>query len=206
MCSKDLAKALKEKYGLSCSLRPLKKPRRYSDAVDKALSQLTMIDCKKREIQRIPDNFKIRLYYREEDFLNAYDQLGGLKKIYVPIVNSRVDPIIIAGRPFCNAKYDDDGFSVWSHGSNVIGNTYHALSFDVDHSFVYLPHACLISFRGKKHIFFTKEREPSNFEEIQCFLNELNVLFTRARESLHILVKDMGLYLRFSGILAKMAG
>ncbi len=200
---KDLTKKLSNDYGFLVSCRKMKKARRYSDEVDRALSMLTSITPDANGY-KLPSDYKINLYYDEERFLNAYDSIDGVKKIYAPMVDAYYYHISIGNKTFERASYADDSFSVWNYDSRLYGTTYHALSFDIDHCFVYLNSVKMIQFDKKKIIFKQTNKEQIELDDIQRFLNELNILFTRGRKSLNIYVRDIEVYLYLNQLINKI--
>lgn len=199
---KKLTRQLIDDYGLNVSYKIIKRPRRYSDEVDKALSMLTAInpninDCK------LPQDYNISLFYDEKSFLQSYEKTDGVKKMYSPLYGSdyRID---IGGTIFEKALYNNDSFSLSNYDKYCYGTTYHALSFDVDHCFVILKHTILIQKDKKRVLYRGRNAEEATYDEIQLYLNELNVLFTRGRKSLNICVNNIETYLYFNSIINKL--
>lgn len=199
---KNLAKKLENEYGFKVYKRELKKARRYSDEVDKALSMLTN-SSKEKSIFKLSKEYEINLFYDEDSFIKKYESVNGIKKIYTPIRNAK-DVIEISGKSFIKANYKDDSFSVWASSINYYGVTYHALSFDIDHCFVYLDSVSMIKFQKESYIFTDNYFESVDYNAIQLFLNELNILFTRGKKSLNIYVKDIRVYLHLNNIIKKL--
>lgn len=202
-----LAGILKEEIGVESFVKRIRKSRRYSDAVADALDTLTSLKdetSKPNSDVKLPNDYSIKVLFSEAQFLSEYEKAEGVKKIYAPIADSRSDVLKIGDKEFVKADYTDDDFSVWPSDGNLFGITYHALSFDVDHCFVFLDKLRMIS-HGKKRTFYTSARnEPSDFSDIQIYLNELNVLFTRGRKSLTIFVKDIEAYLHLQALVSKL--
>lgn len=199
---KDLARVLFDDYGLKTSYRLIKKAKRYSDEVSKALNLLTVIDPNPNDC-KLPDDYKINLYFDEESFLKAYESTNGIKKIYLPLYDSRFH-IKIGEKEFERALYNDDSFSLWNYKGDYYGTTYHALSFDVDHCFVVLKSARLVTIEGKKIPHHYSYYSSPSFDDIQIFLNELNILFTRGRKSLSICINDIETYLYFNSLINRI--
>lgn len=200
--AKELAEELKQRTGFDILVRQISKARRYSDEVDKALSFLTG-KGKYLRGARIPKDYQIRLFYDEAEFLKRYNSLSGIKKIYVPFNQGNETDMEIAGETFYLAERNFDDFSLCSDHSNYYGLTYHALSFDVDHCFVFLKNIHLVR-KGKNRTMFYKSEYPDDPDKIDLFLNELNVLFTRGRKSLNIYVNDIETYLHLKVKISKM--
>lgn len=198
---KELSTILRKEYKVDLLYKQLNKARRYSDEVDKALSCLT---CKgKIKIDfKLPNDYEINIYYDEHKFINKYESLSGIKKIYVPFEDRKLDEIIIDDKSFKFAQFDYNSFSISDYSDEYVGHTYHAISFDVDHCFVYLRNTKIISFR-KMQVIFSANKEK-NGEELDLFLNELNVLFTRGKKSLNILVSDIESYLYLNSRINKI--
>lgn len=199
---KEIAKQLFNDFGLHVSYRLIKKAKRYSDETSKVLNLLTAINpipnnCK------LPDDYKINLFYEENMFLEAYKSTTGIKKIYLPLYDSRFH-IRIGEKEFERALYNDDSFSLWNYEGDYYGTTYHALSFDVDHCFVLLKSVNMVSIDGKKAPYHYCYNGSPSFEDIQIYLNELNILFTRGRKSLNICTNDIEVYLYFNNLINKI--
>ena len=205
-CTLENGKQLKEKlindYGFTVSLRLLKKARRYNDDVNNALEYLTSPGMKEPKIS-LPSDYKIEIYYDSLKFLEEYDSIKGIKKIYTPVYHSP-NELIIGDKKFTRARFDYDNFSIWTDSMDYYGITYHALSFDIDHCFVYLKSTNIIKYGGKQYIFNREITDDIVFSDIQMFLNELNVLFTRGRKSLRILVDDVETYLYLNALINKL--
>lgn len=182
------------------SLKTMTKSRRYSDEVSKSLEFLIGRQKDTKDL-KLPSDYQINLYYDESDFLNSYFNTEGIKKIYVPINQLNENKILINGKEFVKVDYKDDDFSIWADSGNYYGTTYHALSFDIDHCFVYLKNICLLNKNKKQVMFYKKDYEDN---EIILFLNELNVLFTRGKKSLNIYVADIEVYLYLNKLLKQI--
>ena len=199
---KDLSKILIDKYGLRITHRVIKKAKRYSDEVSRALNLLTAISPNPKDC-KLPEDYKINLFYDEDAFLKAYESTNGTKKIYLPLYDSRFH-IKIGEKEFERALYNDDSFSLWNYRGDYYGTTYHALSFDVDHCFVVLKSAKMVTIEGKRVPHHCSYYDSPSFDDIQIFLNELNILFTRGRESLNICINDIETYLYFNNLIGKI--
>ena len=200
--AKDLEKELKTK-GFIVSSKVISKSRRYSDAVDKALGFLTCKDFNLKDV-RLPVDYQIKLFYDEHMFIEYYKSLEGIKKIYVPVNQAYREEMPIDSIVFRKANFNDDSFSIWADSLNYYGTTYHALSFDIDHCFVYLDKIHMIGL-GKKQVMYYETSCPKDeIFKIDLFLNELNVLFTRGRKSLSIYVNDIETYLYLNLLLSKI--
>ena len=205
-CTLDNEKQLKEKltneYGFAVSVKTLKKARRYNDEVNKALEFLTSSSNKDPE-NVLPKDYNIEVYFDANKFINKYETTDGIKKIYAPMVcASRT--LVIGDKRFTKANYNDDSFSTWPNNKDYYGTTYHALSFDIDHCFVYLGNTKIIRFNNRQYIYHENLSSNPLFDEIQLFTNELNVLFTRGRKSLNIMVSDIESYLYLNFLINKL--
>ena len=178
----------------------LTKSRRYSDEVNHALDFLTRND-NKIDISFL-NNYSIKLFYDENSFIKEYDNASGLKKIFSP-VNDVSGSIIIGGKIFERAGKSDDKFALLTGAyEKCYGTTYHALSFDVDYSFIYLPQTIIVK-NDRKFFLYTKAKTKST-RDIQLYMNELNILFTRGRKALYIYVRDIETYLYLNNKLQKI--
>ena len=198
---KELSMILKKNYNIDLVFKQLNKSRRYSDEVDQALSCLTCKGKIKTNV-KLPNDYEINIYYDENKFINKYESLNGIKKIYVPFEDRELEEITISNKTFKFAQFDYNSFSISDYTDEYVGHTYHAISFDVDHCFVFLRNTKIVPFR-KMQTIFSKNREKKG-EEIDLFLNELNVLFTRGKKSLNILVSDVESYLYLNSRINKI--
>ena len=154
---------------------------------------------------RLPADYKINLFYDEHKFMEYYKSQDGIKKIYVPINQAKnYAELNIDGILLRKVDYTDDTFSIWADSLNYYGTTYHALSFDIDHCFIYLNKIHMISLGRKQVLFYKNSCIKEDMENIDLFLNELNVLFTRGRKSLSIYVSDIEVYLYLNLLLSKL--
>lgn len=198
-----LSEILESECGVKCFTKIVKKTRRYSDEVADALDMLTSLD-ESKTVGKLPGDYSIKVFFDENDFMSEFASVSGNKKLYLPICDARSETLSIGGKIFRKAENTDDNFSIWSSNNDVYGLTYHALSFDVDHSFVFLPDARVIEY-GKKRVLYTFNKpDPLSFVDIRTYLNELNVLFTRGRKSLNILAKDIETYLYLKTLVNKL--
>lgn len=200
LSAKDLKKKLVSKNSFNVSQKTITKTRRYSDETSKSLECLTG-RANPKDV-KIPSDYQINLFYDEKDFLDEYKRKDGIKKIYVPLNQTNKSDITIDNETFSLASYNDDDFSIWTNIDNYYGSTYHALSFDVDHSFVYLKNVYLLNQHNRQVLFYKKDYE--NDDDVTLFLNELNILFTRGKKSLTIYVSNIEAYLYLNSILKKM--
>lgn len=186
--------------GYSIYSKVLTKSRRYSDEVNQALDFLSKPNSK-IDVPNL-NNYSINLFYDENMFIKEYDRVSGLKKIFVP-VNDVYGDITLSNRKFERAGRSDDKFSLLAGlYENYYGTTYHALSFDVDYSFVYLPETIVIK-QDRRNFLYSKSKEK-NARDIQLYMNELNILFTRGKKSLNIYAKDIETYLYLNNKLQKI--
>ena len=188
---KELDKAFK-KQGYSCWSKALVTSKRYSNDVDQAIESL-LFWRKKKAKKRLPYGYEIYITFKQSTFLGKYNSCDGLKKIYVPFSDTSDKAIEIDGKQFLCATKIDDGFSADEKDETKYGNTFHALSFDIDHCFIYLPNTKGIKFHNKDFLFSNKLEKTES--EITRYQNELNVLFTRGRKSLTICTDNISAYL-----------
>ena len=200
--AKQLEKTFKNDYGFSVYSRVLKKSRRYKDEVSDALEFLTSPSLSKPN-NVLPIDYQIDIFYDEKLFLEKYDITKGIKKIYAPLCCAS-KTIKISDRVLTKADYTDDEFSIWLDSKDYYGTTYHALSFDIDHCFVYLDSTKVIKFNKNQYIYHTNHNQELEYNDLLIFMNELNVLFTRGRKSLNILAKDIETYLYLNSLINKL--
>lgn len=200
LTGEQLSNHLKGK-GFIVSKKTLKKSRRYSDEVNESLSFLTSKSMKFGNIL-MPNDYSINIYYDEHKFMEKYKKSEGIKKIYIPTYDVTDKRILIDNVSFTRASRTEDSFSLWSGIDDYFGTTYHALSFDIDNCFVYLPKTIIISYKSKNYLFSSVKDKTS--ESIDLYLNELNILFTRGRKSLNIYVPDIEAYLYLNEKILKI--
>ena len=90
------------------------------------------------------------------------------------------------------AGWNYDNFATDYVNEDIIGNTLHAISFDVEHCYVYLPDLKIKEEQGK--IYFINNSTTDN-EKTRKLHNELTILFSRGQLSLNIMVNDLKTYL-----------
>lgn len=188
--SKELKLHFQE-LGFASYCKKLTKSKRYSDETNKAIASLLFLG-KQSEDTKLPYGYTIYITFKQSTLLKMFDKSDGLKKLYCPFTDSKGEPITLSGREFPCAAWTDDDFSA-KPDSTKYGNTFHALSFDVDDCFVYLPNTKAIIFNDKSYLFTTNLTKSR--DNITRYQNELNILFTRGRKSLTICVEDITAYL-----------
>lgn len=180
-----------QNLGYESYCKKLTKSKRYSDETNKALASLLFFG-KRSDDTKLPYGYSIYITFKPSTLLKMFDKSDGLKKLYCPYTDSKGATIKLNDREFPCASWTDDDFSA-KPDSTKYGNTYHALSFDVDDCFVYLPDTKAIEYNGKSYLFTTNLLKSK--DNITRYQNELNILFTRGRKSLTICVEDITAYL-----------
>lgn len=198
--SLELRKFIEENTNKKFYIRNLKKSKRYSDEVSTIIENLTSLTP--HRIKNVND-YEVNIFCaNEEEFIKKYENTKGLKKIYVPFSVFWGKIITINGIDFRMAEFTENGFSVYENiNPNLIGHTLHALSFDVDHGFIYLPTIKVVRSNRKNQLFYNETVEDD--EKVTKFMNELNILFSRGRKSLNIFVNDIEAYLFLKARLPK---
>ena len=180
-----------EKSGFDSYCKKLTKSKRYSDETNKAITSL-LFPTKPADVIKLPYGYTIYITFKPKTFLKMFKEADGLKKLYCPYTDSAGKTFKIDQEELPCASRTDDNFSA-KPDSSKYGTTYHALSFDVDDCFVFLPYTKAIEFRRKSYL-FTSRLEMAE-KNIRKYQNELNILFTRGRKSLTICVEDITAYL-----------
>ena len=189
-----------EKSGYASYCKKLTKAKRYSDETNKAITSL-LFPSKQADAIKLPYGYTIYITFKPKTFLKMFKEADGLKKLYCPYTDSKGNTLTIDQEEFPCASRTDDNFSAMPD-STKYGSTYHALSFDVDDCFVFLPHTKAIEFRRKSYL-FTSCLEITE-KNILKYQNELNILFTRGRKSLTICVEAISAYLLLRKRFLKM--
>lgn len=171
----------------------VKRSKRYNNTVEKALYYLTNKSEELKD-QIILQDYNIKLYYDINDFLKQYHDCKESKKIFTTFDHCNERVIRIGDEVFEMAERDFAAFAIVSGFENYIGHTLHAISFDVDHNYVYLNNVHIKN-RQKKNVLVRDGINIRNELSITKFLNELNILFTRGKKSLNIYVDDFEVYL-----------
>lgn len=176
----------------------LKNPIRYSDEVDRALKYLYDRRAEKRDLRKLR-NFKIAVYNAEDEFFKEYNSIQGNKKIYKMYTSPTLYKNIVVDVNGGTFTYSLAPKDVWNFAvlGNIplFGHTHHAISFDSENVFLYLD-----------NLVYSEERKSpvanninvEDDEKYKKYLNELEILLTRARKSLHIYVNDLKSYLWFN--------
>lgn len=181
------------------AVKRLKKTARYNSKVNKLLESLhntySINNYKDVVNDKVGDEFAIDVTMSEESFISKFNSISSTSKIYMPLISVRDTKISIGGRDFNVAGIEDGDFSFRSYYENYIGNTFHAISFDIDNSFVFLKGVGVLK-RGDELFLYEKSKDESTIDEnyLKKFSNQINILFTRGRKSLHILADDFYTY------------
>lgn len=182
--------------GVYVHKKELKRSKRYDDNVEKALNYLVSKSSNEKMSIELYD-YKINLFYNSELFLKEYNDCVGGKKIFTTFNKKDSDTLLIGDTTFYMAQRELCDFAIINGLENYIGHTLHAISFDVENNFVYLPDI-RVKQRKSKDILVLEGMDISNEENITKILNELNILFTRGKKSLNILVPDIETYLHLN--------
>ena len=197
--AKELMKFINDETGCKFHIRKLTKSRRYSDEVAEIIENLTSNNPHKT---KVTNDYNIEVICSVSEFLNKYDSSIGNKKMYVPFTVKNTGEYIIGDRIFEIAGFDVNGFSAYeNYNSKYIGHTMHALSFDVEDAFVYIPNVFLVKSDRKNKLF--KREINYDSDDVIKFMNELNILFSRGRKNLYIYVDDINVYLYLKSRLPK---
>lgn len=176
----------------------LKNSIRYSAEVDRALKYLYDRRTEKRDLRKIL-NFNIKIFNTKEEFFREYNRILESKKIFKMYTSRNLENSIsvkIGDNSYNYIMADRDywNFSI-SGNIPVFGHTLHAISFDIENVFLYLD-----------NLIYSEEKNmpvPDNIDILddvafQKYVNELDILLTRARKSLNIYVEDLRTYLWFN--------
>lgn len=190
--------AIKEIVGNQYEKIRLKSPIRYSAEVDRALKYLYDKRTERRDLRRIV-NFNINVFNTEEEFFREYNRIAESKKIFKMYTARNLDVDIsvkINGNVYSYIMADRDywNFSI-SGNIPAFGHTLHAISFDIENVFLYLDNLIYSEERGMP--------VPDNIDiaddiAFQKYINELDILLTRAKKSLYIYVDDLRTFLWFN--------
>lgn len=191
------------KNGIFTHKKELKRSKRYADDVEIVLNYLVSKSFEPKEKIKIED-YKINIFYNCEDFLNEYNTCIGGKKMFTTFNNSSKEFITIGKQNFKMASRDFFDYAIANANEDYIGHTLHAISFDVENNFVYIPDIC-VKIRAKKYVMTLNNIMVNDEKKITKFLNELNILFTRGKRSLNILVEDLETYLYLKSKLKKIS-
>jgi hypothetical protein len=178
-----------EKLSLgSISIREIGPSRRFDESVNKALRMLTAFSSDKEEIHL--SNYRINLINDKAVFFDNYEKTSGNKKIFTNYDNYSLVTSTPNGKHYSVVPRSTFDFSI-SDFTDGIGHTLHAISFDVEHCFVYLPSLKLVPYKSKKQSFSFHSRVKITGSEAESVLNELNILFSRGTKSLTVFVDDI---------------
>ena len=177
----------------------LKKTARYNSKVNKLLETLhnnyPIVNYTNEINDKVGDEFEVDITMCEDEFVSKYISLSSNSKIYMPLVNTHGNPLTLGGKTFNVAGFEDGGFSFRSYYENYIGNTYHAISFDIDNSFVFLKGVGVRKKDGQLFLYEIGRNESLITDDyLHKFNNQINILFTRGRKSLHILADNFYTY------------
>ncbi len=176
----------------------LKNSIRYPEEVDRALKYLYDKRAEKRDLRKI-SNFNIKVFNTQEDFFREYNKIIESKKIFKMYTSKSLENIInvkIDGYEYTYRMADRDYWNFAISGNiPAFGHTLHAISFDIENVFLYLD-----------NLIYSEEKKmpiPNNIDALdevsfQKYINELDILLTRARKSLNIYVEDLRTFLWFN--------
>lgn len=193
---KEIAADIESQIGIKAKCIQIKSPKRYDDFIASVLDSLTKIDAKPPRNKSCMYGYSVRVIRDFGEFIDAYSK-DGSGRMFIPYGDreafSSDFPMKAAGFQLLNT--DDDDFYF---GKKYVGDTFHAISFDVESNYVYLPNLTL-GLLYRKYV-LTEERLLST-DDKKRFLNELNILFTRGLKSLTIYVPDALAYLHIMSVL-----
>lgn len=176
----------------------LKSPIRYSAEVDRALKYLYDKRTEKRDLRKII-NFNINIFNTKEEFFREYNKILESKKIFKMYTSRTLErgiSVRINGNLYSYGMADRDYWNFAISGNiPAFGHTLHAISFDIENVFLYLD-----------NLIYSEERNmpvPDNIDILddtafQKYVNELDILLTRAKRSLNIYVDDLRTFLWFN--------
>ena len=193
----DIVKDIESQTGVIGQYIPIRSPKRYDDAVATALESLTKLDTKPQAKKGNLNNYSVRVMRDFDEFMDAYTK-DDSSRMFIPHGDrdSFLHDSRIKERELQLLGTEDSDFY---SGKKYVGDTFHAISFDVDNSYIYLPNLTLGNLYNKKDV-LTEDR-LSTVDEKQRFLNELNILFTRGLKSLTIYVPNAVAYLHIISVL-----
>ena len=178
----------------------LKESIRYPKEVDIDLRYFVDKSTRKDELKKL-DKFYINIYNCDIDFFNSYNKISNSKKIFKMYNYADIQTPIIVKTQDGTYTYHSASRDFWSYAimENMpfYGHTLHAISFDVENVFLYLD-----------NLYYSDEYKMplplgmiETEENIIKYKNELNILLTRAKKSLHIYVEDLKSFLWFNSKL-----
>jgi len=178
----------------------LKESIRYPKEVDIALRYFVDKRTRKDELKKL-DKFYINIYNSDIDFFNSYNKISDSKKIFKMYNYADIQSPIIIKTQSGIYTYHSASREFWSYAimENMpfYGHTLHAISFDVENVFLYLDNL----YYSDSYKMPLPLEMIENEENIIKYKNELNILLTRAKKSLHIYVKDLKSFLWFNSKL-----
>jgi len=177
----------------------IKKPNRYDSSSDKAIRYMATHIDNIDEIEKL-DKFDIKIYDNQKLFLKSYLENKENKKIFTLFRSAVRDNLIVLKddseklHVFDIADRFDSTYAI-NLSDNIVGHSLHAVSFDVDHCYVILNN---LEFSNEYNLPVPTYLNVENEIERIKYTNELNVLFSRGKKSLTILVPDIKSYLWFN--------
>ena len=194
----DIIGDIQSRTGIKGKIFPVKSPKRYDESVAVALESLTKIDAKPKRVESGSRNYSIRVIRDFDEFFDLYNK-DDYGRMFIP----HGDRETFFSDPRIEKRgiqlLDKDVIDFYA-GKKYVGDTFHAISFDVDNNYVYLPNLTLDYLYQKRVL---SEDRLTTTDEKKRFLNELNVLFTRGLKSLTVFVPDVAAYLHIMSVLKK---
>ena len=173
--------------------KELKRSKRYNDTVEKSLNFLTSRNSELDEKITLED-YSINIFYDVGEFLNDYHSCKNGKKMFTTYDYRDCLDLEIGNETFKMAERDFYAYAISTSHENYIGHTLHAISFDVENNYVYLENVCVLKRQGKD-VLCKNDGARKNEIDVNKFLNELTILFTRGKKSLNIYTNDFEVYL-----------
>lgn len=176
----------------------LKESIRYPKEVDIALRYIIDKRTRKDELRKL-DNFDIRVYNCKVDFFREYNKISGNKKIFKMYTFSDLSSPIVVKVKGETYTYYPSGRNIWDFAIREnfpgYGHTLHAISFDIENVFLYFDNLYYSeTYKMPLPIGINEDDES----EIEKYKNEMNILLTRAKSSLHIWLDDLKSFLWFN--------
>ena len=176
----------------------LKKSIRYSKEVDLALKYIYDKRSQKDDLRKV-SGFKINIFNVKEEFIKNYNVIAESKKIFKMYTSISLSNIIeskIGKDTFSFTMADRDYWNFAISGNEPkFGHTLHAISFDIENVFLYLDNLIFSEYRKMPIPNKIDERDDIAYRK---YINELDILLTRAKKSLNIYVDDLRSYLWFN--------
>jgi hypothetical protein len=188
----------------------LSMPFRFLETTDKILTKLAELDGSSVDEKQKLIRYEINIFLASSTFWNKYETMRNKNRQKTKMYTNYDDIeykiydseyLHIGNNKLLKCGYKNMNFSTSDSEINKVGNPHHAISFDVDNVFIYIPNLKIIEWGGRKYFVFknieqfeSKEKLNGKYLELIKQHNQVYILLTRATEQVNWLIDDLETY------------